>query len=175
VQSFAVNSYDPLTAQEFMAYLSKNTLNLVLPGTPFPESYAPSSQLFEQVIEKNLVGGEVDAESLIKALNTQPYTVFGIFIILFGPTSPVFLFVFTFGYIFIYNKFNDVFVKILMLYFFWGVMTSFGFETVIGNSVRMYLSIFFMYFLINIFSYLGIGMLRSKRLRSNQRISMVAP
>jgi hypothetical protein len=170
-QSFTINSYDPDTALEFVAYLSKNTLNLVLPGTPFPESYAPSSQLFEQVIDKNLVGGEIDTETLIKSFNTQPYTIFSVFTIIFGLASPIFLCTFTFLYIFIYNKFGNVFVKISMIYFFWGALTSFGVEVALGNSIHLYLSILLMYLLIKSFSYFSFLMLSLKHSSYNKKIN----
>ena len=156
-QSFSINSFDLNTEREFVNYLAKNTLNLVLPGTLFPESYAPSSQLFPQVIEKNLVGGEIDKSALIISLNTQPYTLFGIFIIIFGFAAPVFLYLFTFAYIFIFNKIGNVFLKITMLYFFFGVLSSYGIEVVLGNSVHLFVSISLMYFLLKIFSKFVLG------------------
>jgi len=157
VQSFSINTFDPATATEFVNYLSKNTINLILPGTPFPESYAPSSQLFSQVIEKNIVGGEIDEDALIISLNTQPYTIFGVFVIVFGFASPVLIYACSFAYIYIYNKIGNAFAKITMLYFFTGALSSYGIEAALGNSVHLYVSILLMYFLIRIFSNLRIG------------------
>lgn len=161
-QSFSIDSFDLNTEREFVNYLAKNTLNLILPGTPFPESYAPSSQLFPQVIEKNLVGGEIDKSALIISLNTQPYTLFGVFIIIFGFTAPIFLYLFTFAYVFIFNKIGNVFIKITMLYFFIGALSSYGIEVVLGNSVHLLVSISLMYFLLKIISYYSV--------RSNHRL-----
>lgn len=151
-QSFIINTPDPGITIDFMNYLAKNTLNLILPGTPFPEAYAPSSQLFPQVIEYNLLGGDVGRKELIMSLNTQPYTMFGVFMIIFGFAAPVFLCLFTFGFIFIYGKFKNVFLKITMIIFFAGALSSYGIETTIGDSVHLFASVLLLYFLIRILS-----------------------
>jgi len=151
-QSFVIGAYDADTAREFVIYLAKNTSNLLLPGTPFPEAYAPSSQLFSQVIEKNIVGGEMDAYELMKSYNTQPYTIFGVFVIIIGAAAPVVLYLFIFGYIFIFNKINNILLKLAMLYFFLGALSSYGIEAVLGNSIHLFVSIMLMYFLMNAFS-----------------------
>lgn len=151
-QSFFINSFESDTAIKFINYLAKNTLNLLLPGTPFPESYAPSSQLFPQVIHKDLVGGEIDTNTLIMSFNTQPYTIFGVFIIIFGFTAPFFLYIFTFVYVLMFNRIDNIFIKLTMLYFFLGALSSYGIEAVLGNSVHLFVSILLMYFLIKIFS-----------------------
>lgn len=152
VQSFSIDSLDSETTREFVSYISKNTLNLLLPGTPFPEAYAPSSQLYSQVIHKNLVSGEIDTNALIFSFNTQPYTIFGVFVIIFGFMSPIFIYVFSFAYIYIFNKIDSVFIKITMLYFFMGALSSYGIEAALGNSVHLFVSILLMYFLIKVFS-----------------------
>lgn len=154
VQSFCIDTLDSGTTREFITYLSKNTLNLLLPGTPFPEAYAPSSQLYPQVIHKNLVAGEIDTNSLINSFNTQPYTIFGVFIIIFGFAAPLVLFVVTFAYIYIFNKIDNVFIKLTMLYFFTGALSSYGIEAVLGNSVHLFVSILIMYSGLKIYSQL---------------------
>lgn len=151
-QSFVINTFDPDTSREFINYLAKNTLNLILPGTPFPESYAPSSQLFPKVIEYKLTGGDIDPSYLLLSMNSQPYTIFGVFTIIFGFAAPVFLYLFVFVFIFTFNKINNVFLKITMLYFFTGALSSYGIEAVLGNSVHLYVSILLIYFLIKILS-----------------------
>lgn len=155
-QSFSINSYDSDTAIKFVNYLAKNALNLILPGTPFPESYAPSSQLFPEVIQKDLMGGTIGTNELILSFNTQRYLIFGVFIIIFGFAAPVFLYLFTFGYIVIFDKINNIFLKITMVYFFTGALTSSGLEVVLGDSFHMFVSILLMYFLIKILSTLHI-------------------
>lgn len=155
-QSFVVNVFDPETSREFVLYLAKNTLNLILPGTIFPESYAPSSQLFPNVIQNMHMDGDIDSISLLQSLNTQPYTIFGIFVIIFGFASPVFLYLFTFFYVYLFNKNIHVFLGITMIYFFSGALTSYGIETVLGNSVHLFVSILLMYCLMVFFSQLQI-------------------
>lgn len=152
VQSFLTNAFDYDYAREFFNYLGKNTLNLLLPGTPFPESYAPSSQLFSQVIHKGDMNGEMDTEVLIRALNTQPYTIFGVLVIMFGFAAPIVLYLSTFAYIFVFNKTSNMLIKITMVYFFWVALSSFGLEVCIGNSVHLFISILLMYFLMKVFS-----------------------
>jgi hypothetical protein len=151
-QSVIINEFDPGISREFVIYLAKNTVNLLLPGTPFPESYAPSSQLFPNIIQYRLMDGNIDSSSLLKSLNTQPYTIFGVFMIIFGFSSPIFLYLFTFFCGLIFNQRNNVFVKITMMYFFSGALSSYGIEVVLGNSVHLFVSILLMYFLIQIFS-----------------------
>ncbi len=151
-QSFVINSFDPATSREYVIYLAKNTLNLLLPGTPFPESYVPSSQLFAQVLEKNLVGWDLDSSALLIQLNSQPYTIFGVFIIIFNFTAPAVLYLFTFVFIFVFNRMSHIFSKITMLYFFAGALSSYGIEIAIGNSAHLFVSILIMYFLLKLFS-----------------------
>lgn len=151
-QSFVYNEFDPNTALEFVSYIAKNTLNLVLPGTPFPESYAPSSQLFHQVLEHNLIAGEIDSIQLLKSLNTQPYTIFGIFMVISGLFAPLFLFIFSFVIIFVFNKLDNIFVKITIIYFFSSALSSYGIEVAFGNSVHLLVSILIMYLLMKMIS-----------------------
>jgi hypothetical protein len=151
-QSFIFNTLDPGMTIEFVIYLAKNTLNLLLPGTPFPESYVMSSQLFPQVIQGITMNGNMELNELILSLNTQPYTIFGVFIIIFGITAPVFLYLITSGFIFIYSKLKSIFLKIAMIAFFAAALESYGFEISIGYSANVFVSILFIYFLIKILS-----------------------
>ena len=157
-QSFIINTFNQDTSMAFVNYLAKNTLNLLLPGTHlFPESYAPSSQLFSQVIQYNvvggsIVGGDISRTELIMSLNTQPYTIFGVFTIIFGLAAPIYLFLFTFAFIFFYNKIDNIFIKITMVYFFSGMLSSYGIEAVIGNSAHLLESVLLMYFFIKVLS-----------------------
>ncbi len=92
--SFILNSYDISTSLNLLSYIAKNFINLVSPGTPFMEAYAPSSQLFYSVIAKNELISNFDKISLVKSLSTQPYTLFGFFVVIFGIFAPLFLFIF---------------------------------------------------------------------------------
>jgi hypothetical protein len=153
-QSFIIYAFDLETASKFVTYLGKNTLNLILPGTPFPEAYLPSSQLFHEVIEKNLVGsgGIVDIKTLLNSLNTQPYTIFGVFIIIFGMFAPVFLYLFSLAVIFVFGMFHNIWIKSTILYFFVGTITCYGFDVTVGNSAHFFVSSWIMYFILKISS-----------------------
>ena len=61
-------------------YTIKNTLNLFLPGTPFPESYFMSSMYLPNILSR-IPFESGDYLELILKMNTQPYTIFGFFII----------------------------------------------------------------------------------------------
>lgn len=166
-QSFVVHSYDHDTAINFATYLAKNTLNLLLPGTPFHEAYAPSSQLFSAVIQKKDLISEFDKEALIISLNTQPYTFFGVFTVLFGIAAPVFLYVFTMVFAFTYKSFQNVFLKAIMLYFFSNILSSFGFEVAIGSSANLLVSILVMYLLMKLASRFSFRLLPSRSARAD--------
>lgn len=151
-QSFVINTFDSDISSEFVNYLAKNTLNLILPGTPFPDSYAPSSQLFPIVIEYNLAGGDINSSVLLASLNSQPYTIFGIFMIIFGFVAPILLYFFIVVFVVIYNRINNLFMKISMLYFYTCALASYGIEVAFSNSVHLLVSILLIYFLIKILS-----------------------
>ena len=144
-QSFVVEGFDPVTAQAFGAYVAKNSFNLVLPGTPFPEAFSPSSQLFHQAIQKDITGLELDLTGLITSLNTQPYTLFGVFTIVSGVLAPLFLAVFVTGYASVVNWVREPFFKITLLYWFLAALSSYGIEAVNGNSAHLWLSVWLMY------------------------------
>lgn len=147
---FLVESYDQAYAYEFLTYIYKNTINLLLPGTPFPESYAPSSQIYPDALLKNMVSTDLDVSSLIISFNTQPYTIFGVFMIIFGITSPFFLFLFTLSLIFFYKKNINFLFKATILYFWYMSLASYGIDAVIGNSAHILISMWSMYMLLAI-------------------------
>lgn len=151
-QSFVVNTCTLDFWIKFVSYIAKNALNLLLPGTPFLEAYAPSSQLFPLVISYKPLDGNIAANELVKSFNTQPYTIFGVFAIIFSFFSPIFLYFYVVLIRMIYNKTSNVFIKICLLYFFGGTLSSYGIEVVLGNSFLVFVSISFMYFLIKKFS-----------------------
>ena len=82
--------------QEFLPYLLKNMMNLLLPGTPYPEAYAPSSQLFPEVINLTPLNGEFTEAYMLMAMNSQPYTIFGVMTIGFGHLAPFAIFAYHF-------------------------------------------------------------------------------
>jgi hypothetical protein len=131
----------------------KNFINLVLPGTPYTDAYAPSSQLFSSVIQHLDLGGEFNRENLINKFNTQAYTIFGVGMILFGIFSPVFIFVWFTFLSFVYRLFDNIFIKAGLLYLFLGALASYAFETIMANAMHLVISMFFMYLVIYIIEY----------------------
>lgn len=144
--TFVVDGFSFGMAQEFLVYLLKNTLNLFLPGTPFMEAYAPTSQLYPIVIAKGHMAGDMTLSTLMQSFNTQAYTIFGTFTVIFGVTAPLFLFLFAYMFLIIFNIINNYFVKIAMIYLFSEALTCHGLEVVLANSAQVLVGIWFMYF-----------------------------
>jgi len=140
---------------DFLSYVTKNFFNLILPGTIFPEAYAPSSQIFSQVVDKSIdTYSVIDPASLIKRLNTQPYTIYGVFIIIFGFLAPFFLFLFSYLCSYIYNTISGALFRLATLQFFWATTASFGPEVVLANTAHFLLSIIILTYTMNFISYL---------------------
>lgn len=142
--SFVAEGWDPRTAVEFATYTLKNGLNLVLPGSPFPEAYSPTSQLMPQVLAKSLQGVDYDAGALIRALNTQPYTVFGVFLILTGSLAPLLLFLVVLSYAKLHGFLRGAVPRATSLYFFNTALSSYGLEVSFGNAVHLGVSMLLM-------------------------------
>lgn len=149
-QSFVVDGYSLGMAQEFVVYLTKNALNLLLPGTPFMEAYAPSSQLYPVVLAKGAMLGEMNLSTLMHSFNTQAYTIFGALTIVFGVAAPVALCLFACIFIFIFNRIQNLFVRMTMLYFFSEALACHGLEVVLANSAHVLVSAWFMYLLLRL-------------------------
>jgi hypothetical protein len=159
LQSFPIDSFDFGFSKDFATYLAKSFLNLVLPGSPFPESYLPTSQLFPDIINKIELNGASSKAQLIKSMNTQPFTLFGLMILLFGPFSLLFTHLLTVLFYFIFNKFKNLTIKLFIIYLFSASLASFGFEVALANSLHFVVSMLFMYFFIKLTS-ISVGFLR---------------
>ena len=61
--------------QEYIPYMIKNLINLLMPGTIYPEAYAPTSQLFSDVIQTKPLDGGVSSSFLLRSINSQAYTI----------------------------------------------------------------------------------------------------
>ena len=93
-ESFILPTEMISTRFEYLTYVVKNTINLVLPGTIFPETYGPSSNLFEELIAgEPLDGRHENFADLWRSLNTQPLTIFGLPIILSAMFAPLMILV----------------------------------------------------------------------------------
>ena len=73
---------------EYLVHSAKSFMNLLLPGTPFPKEFAPSSALLEPLLG-NSEFKELDRDSYRAQLNSQPTTIFGFGFIVFGWATPV--------------------------------------------------------------------------------------
>lgn len=72
----------------YLAYTARSFINLTLPGTPFPEEYAPSSALLEPLLARTDFRS-LDRESYLGQLNSQPTTIFGFGFIVMGWLTPL--------------------------------------------------------------------------------------
>jgi hypothetical protein len=146
--------------QEFLPYLLKNAANLLLPGTPFIEAYAPSSQLFPEVVNLSPLNGQFTEAYLLSSINTQPYTIFGIFTILFGQFSPVVIFLYHAVLSLIFSLTKNFILRLTIIYFFNSAISSFGIEVAIGYAYHIIISLFFMYFLLLILRNIRVALLQ---------------
>ncbi|GBL32940.1 hypothetical protein EMGBS12_12500 [Methylophilaceae bacterium] len=152
-----MNSYlipDFEATSNFILYLIKNFINLTLPGTIFSDAYLPSSQIFVDIIEKNSYENLkfINKTNILSKLNTQPFTLYGFFIILFGFLAPVFIFIFSYSFSKFYNSTKYIFLKLASFYFFWSFLSCFGFEVVLANSIHFTISTIVLTYLMIYFS-----------------------
>jgi len=75
-------------SREYAGYSLKSLVNLFAPGSPFPDAYAPSSMVLEQLLTGSPLEAP-DRDSLKQALNTQPTSAFGFFFITLGWWAPI--------------------------------------------------------------------------------------
>lgn len=133
---------------ELLIYVIKNFINLLLPGTYFTEAYYPSSQMFSNVINNIPLISEYNRTGIVLSSNTQPFTIFGFFIIFFGLFSPFFLYLFTLIIKIVYSFFNNSLIRVCIIYFFYSFLGCFGAEVVIVNTLHVYFSCLIMFLLI---------------------------
>ncbi len=147
--SFVMSDQSDYGITEYLPYIAKNFINLVLPGTPFAEAYAPSSQIYSSVVQYEVLDNLYGRDNLITKLNSQPYTIFGVLMILAGIYAPIFLFLWFVFLSLIYRFFNNILIKAGVIYLFLGALSSFGIEVVFANSMHLMVSIAFMSFVIH--------------------------
>ena len=143
------SEYDFQYTKEFVLYIYKNFLNLMLPGTIYTEAYTPSSQLFTDLLfKKNLIGNS-DEFYILKNFNTQPFSVFGFFTILFGPYySMIGIFIYFFSLSSILNKIDDVFLRVVIVVIFYSSLIIFSFESTIALQIQLYFQLLFIHYLL---------------------------
>jgi hypothetical protein len=125
----------------FSNYALSSLLNLVLPGTPFPESYVLTSQLFPKVIEQQVLESGLDRVTLLQQSNTQPYSLFGVLVIVFSPI-PALIICFIFGFLLsaFFNLFRGQSIKVIIMYSFTAFFSSYGIEAVIQFFVITFIT-----------------------------------
>jgi hypothetical protein len=151
-KSFILEDYDDDNIKSLITYLIKNFINLVLPGTPYPNSYFPTSQIFFKIINQLPLYSIYDKTAIITKANNQPFTIFGFFVIIFGIFAPVFLYIFSLLFSFAMNSFSNIFIKLILFYTFLNMLPMFGFEVILANSIQILISIYFIGLLLKTFS-----------------------
>lgn len=113
----------------FASYSSLSFLNLVLPGTPFPDAYVPTSQLFPKVLDQSLLESHLDNVTLRQQTNTQAYSYFGFLIIIFGKPLTLIISFFS-GIIFsiMYKLTSQTYIKSILVFAFSVLFHAYAFE-----------------------------------------------
>lgn len=127
-------SFDPfedwgaMDSSEFPTYLGKSFLNLHLPGTPYPEAYFPSSMMFERLVQgKELLSG--DLVSLQTSLNSQPYSGFGVLLLVAGLLAPIAFMVLIIA-LRLLHRAGGFYAAVLSIMLFYGFLSCYGAEAV---------------------------------------------
>ena len=128
------------TRLDFVTYQLKNLINLLLPGTPYKDALAPSSQLFEQVIGNREIGWVGREENLVRSFNTQAFTLAGTAVVYLGSWSFIFVFIFIFGLQMLYSAINKLWFRLSLLYLVVLVMPTYGLETSIQLVISFFIS-----------------------------------
>ena len=146
-ESFGIGGYNLESAINFFLYCGKNFINLIFPGTPFTDAYMPSSQLFPEIIANKIIVGGATQYQLMNSFNTQAFTIFGLFIILFGLTAPLFLFIYSTIIVYIFYRLNSHLGKLVLIYFFSEILLCHGPEVVAFYSIQLFISMCFLYYI----------------------------
>jgi hypothetical protein len=136
----------------FASYSWASFLNLVLPGTPFPEAYVPTSQLFPKVLEQNIMESNLDNIALRQQANTQPYSYFGFLMIVFGGTLTIILSFFS-GVLFslIYRLISKTYIKAVLVFAFSVIFNSYALEAGLQFIIITFLTSALMVYLLKFF------------------------
>lgn len=84
----AFDSGDRDSSTSYANYTARSLVNLVAPGTPFPDAYAPSSMVLDDLLVGIPLEGP-DRDNLRAQLNSQPTTVFGFSFAVIGWWTPI--------------------------------------------------------------------------------------
>lgn len=140
----------------YLRYTTNSFLNLILPGTPYPDSYVLTSQLLPQILNKETIYSELDKISLLQQANTQPYSLFGVFFILFSKYLVIIpCFIFGFFFTLFYNILKRPSIKIIIMSFFGIFLQSYGIEAALQFLVLTIVSEFILYKILLFFDRLN--------------------
>jgi hypothetical protein len=140
--------HSPAYAVMYATYLAKNFVNLVWPGTPYLEAYMPSSNLLAPVLYRDALLGESSKEMLLRSLNTQPFTIYGVALLIGGRFAPVIIFG---GFVLLgvaYRLVRSLPVRLSLLYLYVTAVHSYGFEVVLANTLHLLVSLIFFLWLM---------------------------
>lgn len=161
-ESFIEKGHDLGFTADYVAYLAKNFINLVLPGTPYLEAYMPSSQLFSSILHRDILDGASTQGDFLRNVNTQPSTIFGVLVVVFGGFSVFASFTFFFLISFAFNMARNPVLKLAISFLFIGALGAFGIETTLASATHFLISCVIMViivsppsFLYHIFTFIG--------------------
>ncbi len=142
----------------FLGYTYSSLMNLVLPGTPFPDAYVLSSQLFPKVVDMQVMESGLDRITYLQQSNTQPYSFFGVLLVIFSPIPALFICFFV-GVMFsiFFNLVKPHYAKIVIMYFFTILFQCFGIEAVIQFFIITLVTTFFQVTLMKVFDKLKLN------------------
>lgn len=130
--------------QDFYSYLKKNLLNSLLPGTVYPEAYAPSSQIFGSILFGDVPQTDMSSAQLLANLNTQQYTLFGVVFMFGSVLGPAITFIFGSVLVLLYRLGPSLIFRAMSLGYFGSTLSSFGPETNIANATQLFISMMFL-------------------------------
>ena len=126
-------------------YVFENLLNLLLPGTPFPDSYYMSSMQLEKILlNEPFISGDI--AQLLTSLNTQPFTAFGICILFAGVLGPLLFFLFIVMLRLLYNK-TKFWGSLFSIILFDLTLNCYGLDPAVQNAFVWLCTMLFLSFL----------------------------
>jgi hypothetical protein len=132
-------------------YIFENLLNLLLPGTPFPDSYYMSSMQLEKIlVNEPFISG--DTSQLLVSLNTQPFTAFGISILFAGVLGPLLFFLFIVMLRLLYKK-TKFWGSLFTIILFDLTLSCYGLDPAVQNAFLWLCTMLFLSFLTRVSSY----------------------
>lgn len=153
---FIAQDWSAAYSFQFLTYLSRSLANLLLPGTPFTDAYAPTSSLLVNVLFKSSLASDVSKLEYISGLNTQPYTLPGVLIIVAGVFAPFLGFGLAHILVRLHGVVRNPGFRLSILFFFLGMFTSYAFEATLFYSIVWFVCLSFMLWFLKLASRLHV-------------------